>query len=163
MIASRSAGHINVIVVGLSIVIGGIASHGFTQEKANEAVESVKHLAVSHLDASLPPVKFEAWFGMVVGRQAKIQWELNDCGEQTGDPKTDGLRDMPMCVGVNADLPDGRKVGVLIHVGTNQKGLSGSPSVFDAYVEASGKRRPTKHLHDLENFVKKGFDGVGPR
>ena len=156
MNASRIPGTLPALVAVVLLVIGGAAPCCYPQTLADQAVETVKHLSASRLDSSLPEVKFEAYFERIVGRQAKIQWELNDCGEQTGDPKSDALRDMPMCVGVNADLPDGRKAGVLIHVGTSQKGLSGSPTLFDAYIEASGKRRQAKHLHDLEDFLKKG-------
>ena len=163
MNASLLSGPLPILVAVVLSVILGATPHGLPQTLADQAIETVKHLSVSRLDSSLPEVKFEAWFARVVGRESKIAWELNDCGEQTGDPKSDALRDIPMCVGVSADLPDGRKAGVLVHVGTSRKGISGAPTVFDAYyVEVSGKHQQTKRLHNLEDSLRKGGFGGMP-
>ncbi len=148
-------------VAVISIVVRGAVLYGFSQIPPDTAIETVKRLSVARLDPSLPPVKFEAWLGRVIGRQTEIRWDMNDCGEQSGDPNAGKLRDVPLCVAANADLPDGRKVSVLIHVGSNQKGLSNLPTVFNAFVETAGKRRETKHLHDLEGFLKKASVPVG--
>ncbi len=126
----------------------------FCQNADEKVLETVKHIPVSRLDSSLPDVSFLAWFGRMAGQNANIRWEQNDCGEQSGAQSSD-KEDAPICVAAIADRADGRKVSVAIHVGTNKKGISGTPSVFEAYLEADGKIQKAKRLHNLEDLLKK--------
>lgn len=119
----------------------------------NEAIALVKDVSVSILDASLPEQPFIHWFAAIVGEKTAIQWELNDCGEQTGTPADIG-RDFPACVGVNASLPDGRKVYVMITVGTFKKGIFGQPDIWDIAIERNGRFSTVKKLSDLPGIAK---------
>ena len=83
-----------------------------------------KRIDVSTLDPQLPKQSLATWFRNVVGPRVELTWETNDCGEQTGGV-ADAGRDIPICVEVDATLADGRKVAVMIAVGTVKKESKG--------------------------------------
>ena len=111
-----------------------------------------KRVPVSRLDASLPKQPFAEWFKKIVGPKAKIKWEVNDCGEQTGTAADIG-RDFPSCVQVEAELFDNRKVVVLIAVGTFRKGIWGRPTVFSAFIQHETTTRDAKKLGELSKML----------
>jgi len=116
------------------------------QEKA--AIGRAKNQLVSSIDQSLPKVTLEFFLKYESGG-APITWEVNDCGEQTGNPETDQGRDFPMCVEADFDK-DHVAVSVMISVGTFKKGPVGTPSLFSASItEQNGISRPVQHLGDL--------------
>ena len=79
---------------------------------------------------------------------APITWEVNDCGEQTGNPATDQGRDFPMCVEADFDK-DHAAVSVMVSVGTFRKGPSGVPLLFNISItEQSGRSHSVRHLSD---------------
>ena len=127
------------------------------QPSEQKAIEFAKRLSVSLLDSTLPQARFSEWLAGLVGDSAVVQWELNDCGEQTGDSAIDNHRDIPICVGVDVTLPDHRKLGIMISVGTHDKGLVGEPAVFDMYLESEGKFRTMRRLGDLERTLRKSL------
>jgi len=127
---------------------------GQGQESVNRAIAFAKRIDVSTLDSRLPSERFVKWFKEVVGRGAKIGWEVNDCGEQTGSA-ADEDRDLPFCAQGQADLPDGRRVVVSIGVGTMRKGLTpGTVAIRDMFIEQDGKTRTVSHLSDLVNELR---------
>jgi hypothetical protein len=87
------------------------------------AVAAARSVPVSELDPKLPKIAFDRWLARTAGAGASIDWETNDCGEQTGNPRVDGGRDFPICVEATATLPDHRVVTVAMHVGTVRKGI----------------------------------------
>lgn len=125
------------------------------QISETEAVAFVKHLSPSAIDSELPAGHFSDWLASIIGDSATVQWELNDCGEQSGDPAVDSLRDIPACVGVYVTFPDGRKLGIMIAVGTSNKGLAGPPVVYDLYLESNGKAQTVGRLRDLPNALSR--------
>jgi hypothetical protein len=92
----------------------------------------VKNLPVSKLDSSLPNLSLE-YFLKYESEDAPIRWEVNDCGEQTGDRATNREYDVPMCVEADVDLKHSA-LTILIAVGTAKKGISGVPALFDASI-----------------------------
>src|SRR6185295_13686052 len=116
------------------------------------AIAYAKLLSVSQLEIGLPTQRFADWFSDAVGSQAKIKWEVNDCGEQTGTP-TDVGREFPSCVEANAELNDGRTVVVRIAVGTFRKGISGPPAINYCFVEDRKGIRDVKNLGDLRRVL----------
>ena len=120
-----------------------------------EAVAFAKRLSPSAIDSALPAGHFADWLASIVGDSATVEWELNDCGEQTGDPAIDSLRDIPACVGVYVLFPDNRKLGIMIAVGTSNKGLAGPPVVYDLYLESDGKAQTVRRLRDLPNVLSR--------
>ena len=125
------------------------------QISEDEAVKFVKNLSPSVLDSTLPGGHFSEWLTSIIGDSATVQWELNDCGEQSGDPAIDTLRDIPACVGVYVTFPDRRTLGLTIIVGTSRKGLTGHPAVYDLYLESKGTSVGVKRLRDLPDALKR--------
>jgi hypothetical protein len=116
------------------------------------ALAYAKRLQVSQLDPKLPDRAFAQWFKEIVGPNSKIKWEVNDCGEQTGGPADIG-RYFPTCVEADAKLPDNRSVVVRITVGTFHKGITGRPTLWDAFVEENNKTRTANKLSELSEVL----------
>jgi hypothetical protein len=91
-----------------------------------KAISFAKSILVSQLDPKLPGISFERWLQKEAGEGASIQWEVNDCGEQTGSAADRG-RDFPMCVEATAHMADKRIIVVNIAIGTFKKGIRGKP------------------------------------
>src|SRR5256885_13656234 len=71
-------------------------------ELESRATSLVKKMDVAALDPQLPSQRFEEWFRNTMGGSDSYTYELNDCGESTGDPDTDTQRDLPLCVEARA-------------------------------------------------------------
>src|SRR5215475_1452743 len=117
-----------------------------------QALSLVQAMPASALDAELPGRSFASWFEQVTGPKAGVVWQLTECGEQIVAPdKT--RRDLPACAEVNANLPDGRKVIVVISVGTFKKGLTGKPELFRAVIEQNEQFYLASRLSDLPEML----------
>src|SRR5262245_14028135 len=97
------------------------------------AISSAQEMSASEFDKALPDRPFASWFSETIGPKAGVVWQLTECGEQIDAPGGTG-QDLPACAEVNASLPDGRKVFVVISVGTFKKGLTGKPTLFRAVI-----------------------------
>lgn len=125
----------NAALVILTIVFG--QASGRLPDAA--AIEAAKNAPVHQIDPALPSTTFEAWLRGVVGPQAVTKWEVNDCGEQTGDPVRDRGRDLPVCAQVQVSLGDNRELYLLLAVGTSLKSVPASPPRFrSGYLTESG-------------------------
>jgi len=131
-----------------------IATSAWAQNDRYEkrAIAYAKRLFVSQLETGLPTQRFADWFSDTVGSQAKIKWEVNDCGEQTGTPADTG-RAFPSCVEASAELNDGRTAVVRIAVGTFKKGISGPAAINYCVVEDPTGIRDVKNLGDLPRVL----------
>ena len=103
-------------------------------EKA--AIERAKATLVSSLDRSLPKITLE-YFLKYESSGAPIRWEVNDCGEQTGDPASDRNRDFPICVEADFKVQN-RTVSVVVAVGSIAKGVTRSPELFGVTIADPG-------------------------
>jgi hypothetical protein len=109
------------------------------------AIQHAKNTLVSSLDNSMPKVSLEFFLNYESGG-ADIHWEVNDCGEQSGNPAADRGSDSPMCV--EADFAkDQIGVTVLVSVGTFKSGPSGTPALFNVTVQG-----PSGKIHTLRRF-----------
>jgi hypothetical protein len=129
-------------------------------DKTNQAaIQRAKSVLVSSLDSSLPKVSLEFFLNYESGG-ADIRWEVNDCGEQTGNPATDRGSDPPMCV--EADFAkDQTDVTVVVSVGTFQKGPSGKPSLFSVTVQGpGGNSHSPRRLGDLPKELHRPTRGM---
>jgi TonB family protein len=117
------------------------------------AVASLKQVSVSTLDPNLPKLSFLAWFNRTVGGGAGIQWQVTDCGEQTGTT-VDRDRDIPLCVEVIAVMPDERKAVIDVQVGTFKRGVAGTPQLYFAIIEHEGELYSAKQLGDLPQMLR---------
>jgi ankyrin repeat protein len=129
------------------------------------AVALVKATSVTVIDADQPNQPFEEWLRQLAGIGAKFEWELNDCGEQSGGP-ADRERDLPLCVGATATLPDGRwiyaAVGVANVSDMRRKILPRRPGLRDVFA-GYGKQTflSGSKLAELRKFL--GDDSVNVR
>ena len=124
----------------------GFAHTQITQE---DAIDLLEQYPAAKLDSLLPKTAFLGWFRAVVGTEAKITWEINDCGGQTGVASVDQGRDIPVCFEISATLSDRRVVGVAIAVGTEKRGLSGDPTVSNIFIDTDKGTLHLKHLRDI--------------
>ena len=134
------------IVLSVLIVLAFEAAAQITQE---DAIDLLEQYPAARLDSLLPKTAFLTWFKNVVGTEAKLTWEINDCGEQTGDPVMDQGRDFPVCFEISALLPNRTIVGVAIAVGTEKKGLIGAPAVYNIYINAGKGNLYLKRLREI--------------
>lgn len=146
--------HASVILLMLMFV--GVSSQNATQVRDAKAIEAAKNANVHQIESSLPDQPFAQWLRQVVGAQAEIKWEVNDCGEQTGNPSLDKGRDFPMCVEAQATLAGKRKLFVSLSVGTFKDGVkTGTPSFsYALIVEPDGSRKLVKSLAQLPDAIK---------
>src|SRR5215470_7806831 len=122
------------------------------QSLEKQAVSDAQRTLASDLDAELPRLPFTDWFGKVVGPGAGVVWQLSECGERN-DAASNGDGDTQACVEVNTILSDGRKVIVMITVGTFKKGMTGPPAFRFGVIEQNGELRPIQRLHDLQKLL----------
>jgi hypothetical protein len=132
----------------LLLVCGLNAQSSPEEKKEKETIQHAKGLLVSTLDRSLPKVSLE-YFLKYESAGAAIHWEVNDCGEQTGDPAVDKDRDLPICVEADFDV-DHRSITIFIAVGTLNTGVSGAPALFSATIsEPGGTIKSLRQLGEL--------------
>jgi TonB family protein len=137
------------LLVFLSLALwlcGSVAGQTGSFEK--QAISSAQEMSASDLDAALPDRPFASWFSEVVGPKAGVVWQLTECGERIAASGEAG-NDLPACAEVNASLPGGRKVFVVMSVGTFKKGLTGKPSFFRAVIEYNERFYQVSRLSDL--------------
>ena len=137
-------------IVGLWLLLPGLL---FAQIENSKAIEQVQKFSAAELEKGLPKMPFADWFAKLAGEENKVEWEVNDCGEQTGDPKQDRKRDIPACVSAWAELPDNREVLVNVIVGTFGKGVLGQPRLRTVAVRTGEKWNPVKRLTDLAEEI----------
>jgi hypothetical protein len=86
------------------------------------AIRAARQVMVQAIDPALPRLSFDEWLRQIIGSDAPVTWESNDCGEQTGNPAVDRGRDFPVCVEARVDLAAGRTLRISFMVGTLEKG-----------------------------------------
>ena len=142
------------ILVFLSLspwLCGSVAGQTGSLEK--QAITSAQEMSASDLDATLPDRPFAGWFSEVIGPKAGVVWQLTECGERIAASGEAG-QDLPACAEVNANLPGGRKVFVVISVGTFKKGLAGKPSFFRAVIEHNERFYQVRRLSELPQRLR---------
>ena len=130
--------------------LGAGAVAGAAPRPAQEvrAIAVARRTLASKLDPKLPRQPLDQWLRQLVGPSARIEWSVDDCGEQSGTPADKG-RDFPMCVAVEAALPDGRVVSLSVQVGTFKTGVSGAPTERLLFLKRNGKYEDVRHLSDF--------------
>src|SRR5215510_1402102 len=118
-----------------------------------QALSLVRAMPASALDAELPGRSFASWFEHLTGPKAGVIWQLTECGQQIVATDQTG-QDPPACAEVNASLPDGRKVFVMISIGTFNKGLTGKPVLFLAVIEQNKQFYQASRLSDLPEMLR---------
>jgi len=115
-----------------------------------QAIADTQRTLASKLDSGLPEISFADWHEKIVGRKTGVLWQLSECGDQL-EANANGTGDTRACVEVNTILPDGRKVILMIAVGTFKKGVTGPPAFRFGVIQQKDQLRPIRRLRDLED------------
>lgn len=119
-------------------------------------IADAKKILVSSIDARLPKVSLEFFLNYESGG-APIHWEVNDCGEQTGNPSADQGRNFPACVEADFDVHH-RSVSVMIAVGSSNQGDHGAPAFFSGTItDPDGASHSVRRLGDLPAQLRRRF------
>jgi len=121
-------------------------------ELEKRALADAQRVPAQELDPELPNLPFANWLKQVVGSEAGMVWQLSECGETAG-ASSNPAADIRACVEVNTILSDGRKVIVMIAVGTFKKGLTGPPAFGFGVIDQNGELRSIQRLRDLQNLL----------
>lgn len=158
----RSVAPIFALLLALAAAAQDVApSQPPSSPEDEKNIAAARQTPASELDPKLPKQPLGSWLEKLVA-PSKIDWEVNDCGEQSGTP-ADEDRDFPMCVEANADLAGGRHVTVSIAVGTVKKGISGKPGVFFILLDEPGSdEKDVVHLSDLAARLQDRHRGSRP-
>ena len=125
-------------------------------EAEQSTIAHAKKILVSKIDARLPKVSLE-FFLNYESEGAPIHWEVNDCGEQTGNPAVDQGRNFPVCVEAAFDVHH-RSVSIMIAVGTLDQKDRGTPGFFSgAITDPGGTRHSIRQLGDLPAQLHRPF------
>ena len=117
-------------------------------------IDSVRRLDVSQLDSTLPHIPLATWLKQVVHDSTHLVWEVNDCGEQTGDPAADSVRDIPTCVSIESAVDTRGGFGILIGVGSVEGGINPQPGIYTIYVRTEIGYRSVRSLHELPAILR---------
>ena len=134
------------------VVVPMLLSSCLWSQDADQAEQSViaraKKIQVSTIDVRLPKVTLE-FFLNYESEGAPIHWEVNDCGEQTGNPAADQGRNFPTCVEADFDVHH-RSVSVVIAVGNSNQKDRDTPGFFGGSItNPDGTSRTVQRLGDL--------------
>jgi len=143
-------------ITTIVFVISYCAPECVSQSPRNEAqsVIRIKRLDVSKLDPGLPKQPFAAWLTNFVDSKSKITWEINDCGEQTGD-SADKERNIPTCVQAEATTSSRWRIIVMIQIGTIKNGGLTKPVIKDAFIQRGNESITARSLSDLATLLKR--------
>jgi len=128
-----------------------------------QSIQVAQQASVHAIDTTLADERFDSWLRRIVGPEAAISWESNDCGEQTGSP-ADSARDIPVCAQALVEWTDSSKAYVWLAVGTMKTGISKEPPVlFWADVESGDSAWECRTLGRLARLIaRKGYAATAP-
>ncbi len=141
------------LAVGI-VSISAVTSADGPEGRDAQIIATARRVDVHGLDVTLRSQSLEAWLAQVVGSRGSIRWEVNDCGEQTGNPANTPA-DFPICAEAVIALSDGREAGLSLAVGTAQRGVSGQPAVWYMYVSGGDRSfQYPRRLRDLSQLIQ---------
>ena len=114
-------------------------------------IEYAKRIPANKLDAQLAALPLASWLRQSAGHDVRMTWEVNDCGEQTGDPDVDTERDIPLCVEADLYVPGGGEGMVMVQVGTESRAPDGDPVLRGLAVRPNSRSdwQDFEHLREL--------------
>ncbi len=117
---------------------------------SQEAIARVKNTMVSQLQPGMQKVTLEYYLKTQSGTGARITWEVNDCGEQTGDPANRDVNDPPICVEADVTNEHGETATLFVAVGTVKTGIKGNPKVFFiSFKHSSGEVKELRRIGQI--------------
>lgn len=124
------------------------------EKHQSEVIDYAKKYLVSEIESNVPPLSFEKWFQETVGKDSTIEWEIDDCGEQTGTSADRG-RDFPMCVSAMISKPEFIEISVDIQFGTFKSGINNMKPVVRSIVASDEIGSEwVENLSDLSEVLK---------
>ena len=118
----------------------------------DDYVSFAKSLPAKKYDRRLPSIPIEQWLSSALPPGVVAEWgnSVTDCGEQTGDPKIDKERDMPLCTEIEFKKKD-KSVGyLLLFVGTEKKGkMKEAAGLYYGYIKQGDKTINLKRLQEI--------------
>ena len=72
------------------VFIGFAGAQALSKRQETAAIRYSKGTLISRIEKGLPRERFDVWLRKLAGRKAKITWEVNEGGEQTGTPVDKG-------------------------------------------------------------------------
>jgi TonB family protein len=121
-------------------------------ELEKRALADAQRIPAQELDPELPKLSFGNWMKQVVGPGAGLTWQLSECGE-IKDAAADSGADIRACAEANTILADGRRVIVMITVGTFKKGVTGAPTFHYGVIERAEGLYRVRRLRDLPKLL----------
>ncbi|HZC24901.1 MAG TPA: hypothetical protein VE866_16300 [Candidatus Binatia bacterium] len=136
------------IVLPLLVSICLWAQSPPAEKTEQSAIARAKKIQASTIDTRLPKVSLE-FFLSYESEGSPINWDVNDCGEQTGNPSADQGRNLPTCVEADFDVHH-RSVSIIIAVGP--------PGFFSGTItDADGDSHSIQRLGDLPAQLRRFF------
>ena len=127
-----------------------------TDKAEQPLIAHAKKIPASAIDARLPKVTLE-FFLSYESEGSPIRWELNDCGEQTGNPAVDQGRNFPICVEADFDVHH-RSVNIVIALGTSNGESQKAPGFFSGSItNPDGSSHAIQRLGDLPAQLRRYF------
>ncbi len=135
----------------LAVVCLGMFAAAQSDPKLEQAaIAKVKNTLVSQLQPGMPKVGLEYYLQTQSANDAKIKWEMNDCGEQTGDPADRNIADPPTCVEADVTNAHGDMAVLFVAVGTAKTGIKGKPKVFSiSFKDAKGRTKELQRIGQI--------------
>lgn len=129
-----------------------------------ETINYAKKYPVSLLEPGLDAIPLEKWLETILGVHALIEWDIDDCGEQTGTSADRG-RDFPMCVSTRTQLAENYIVTLSIQFGRFSRGVTGKPDIRSITMGPEMDGKWLDKLSDLPvqmDAVRESFDDLDP-
>jgi hypothetical protein len=126
-------------MTGLALISALVGLLQVPTDVREAAISVASRTIVAQIDPELPEVSLEAWLRGLAQEGTEISWEVNDCGEQTGNPALDRGRDFPMCADASVQASAARHLIVSLLVGSWMTGVTAdAPSFRGAYIREEG-------------------------
>lgn len=137
--------------LGTVVLVAALAATAQTDPKADDAaIARVKNTMVSQLQPGMQKVTLEQYLQTQSGGGSTIKWEVNDCGEQTGDPANRDITNPPICVEADVTNTRGATATLFIAVGTAKTGTKGKPKVFSiSFKDAKGRIKELRRIGQI--------------
>lgn len=125
-------------------------------------INYAKKYLVSDLEPNLPRQSFAKWFRKLVGKEAKLEWQVADCGREAllpGD-RYSGIQDFTLCVKVAASMGSDIEVAVFIQFGTLKHGITRDKPIV-RFIYVSREDEPAKSADSLTDLSKRLINLIG--
>jgi hypothetical protein len=121
----------------------------------DQKVSFAKSLTAKDYDNALPSIPIEKWLRSTLQKDILIEWgtDITDCGERTGNPEIDKIRDVPLCAEVKLKK-DNTVIGYLLFfIGTENEGMmKEKAALYYGYFNSDNKQITIRKLSELNKY-----------